>query len=165
MVKFIKLVTCCLCAVAIMGCSTSKKKNAVMLDSSDDESFHSLVNTTRDIQRRWGVTSRLSSIKYRDEKQVLDIRRLDPSLSRVLAFPGGYQGDLENLAREMASLSGYDYFKAAGRKPVRGIPIVFDEDYRTIGEYLYDAGVQAGSRATVVMDMKSKTIQVIYEGF
>lgn len=163
--RSLALLTLCVCSVAISACSSSKTKNAVMLENNDDESFHSLVNTTRDIQRRWGVTSRLSSIKYRDEKQALDIRKLDPSLARVLAFPGGYQGELDALAREMASLSGYDYLKPAGRKPVRGVPVVFDEDYRTIGEYLYDAGIQAGSRATLVMDMKSKTIQVIYEAF
>lgn len=149
----------------VTACSTSKRQNAVMLENADDESFQNLVNSTTDIQRRWGVTDRLSSIKFKDRKQTLDVQRLDASLSRVMAFPGGYQGEIENLVRKLASLSGYDYIKPAGNKPVRGIPIVFIEEYRTIGEYVYDAGIQAGSRGTVVMDMKSKTLQIIYEGF
>lgn len=152
-------------AALLSGCSNSKHQKAVMLENANDESFQNLVNSTRDIQRRWGVTSRLSSIKFKEKKQNLDVRKLDSSLSRVLAFPGGYQNDIEALVLHMASLSGYDYLKPAGNKPVRGIPIVFDEEYRTIGEYIYDAGVQAGSRGTVVMDMKNKTLQVIYEGF
>lgn len=86
-------------------------------------------------------------------------------MRRVVAFPGGYQGTLEDLVVEMSSLSGYDYVKSAGRPPVRGIPVLFDEEYRAIGEYIYDAGIQAGSRATVVMDMKAKTFQVIYTGY
>jgi len=159
--------TCVLClvmATVTTGCA-SKQQKAVMLENANDESFQNLVNSTRDIQRRWGVTSRLSSIKFKEKKQTLDVRRLDSSLSRVLAFPGGYANDIENLVLQLASLSGYDYLKPAGNKPVRGIPVTFGEEYRTIGEYLYDAGVQAGSRGTVIMDMKNKTLQIIYEGF
>jgi hypothetical protein len=163
----VKRFTCFACLIlagAMTGCA-SKQQKAVMLENANDESFQNLVNSTRDIQRRWGVTSRLSSIKFKEKKQTLDVRKLDASLSRVLAFPGGYANDIENFVLQMASLSGYDYIKPAGSKPVRGIPVTFVEEYRTIGEYVYDAGQQAGSRGTVVMDMKNKTLQIIYEGF
>lgn len=148
-----------------VGCANQPQQKAIMLENANDKSFELLVNSARDIQRQWGVTSRLSSIKTSEEKQTLDVKRLDDSLRRVIAFPGGYAGTLENLILELSSLSAYDYLKPAGNKPVRGIPIIFNEEYRTIGEYIYDAGIQAGSRATVVLDMKNKTLQIIYEGF
>lgn len=147
----------------VSGCAN--QQDVVLLENQDDKSLEQLIHTTRDMQRQWGVTSRLSSLKVEDENPTLDISRLEESMRRVVAFPGGYQGTLEDLVVEMSSLSGYDYIKPAGRPPVRGIPVLFDEEYRTIGEYIYDAGIQSGSRATVVMDMKSHSFQIIYTGY
>jgi|TARA_R100001039_G_C1845504_1_gene105833 hypothetical protein len=149
--------------LALTACAT--KKEAVLIENTDDALLDDLVHTARDMQRQWGVTSRLTSVSFAEEKQTLDVSRLEESMRRVYAFPGGYQGSLENLTFEIARLSGYDYLPPAGRKPVRTIPIVFNEEYRHLAEYVYDAGIQAGSRATVVLDMRNHTLQVIYQGF
>ncbi|MDQ2077514.1 DotD/TraH family lipoprotein [Marinimicrobium sp. ABcell2] len=151
------------CALSLAACAT--KKEAVLIDDANDALLEELVHATRDMQRQWGVTSRLTSLSFAEEKQTLDVSRLEQSMRRVYAFPGGYQGSLENLIFEVARLSGYDYLAPAGRKPVRAIPIRFTEEYRYLAEYVYDAGIQAGSRATVVLDMKNHTLQVIYQGF
>lgn len=161
--KHIKFLVIAPLAAAMMGCASTN--DSIVLEDAGDAQLEALVHATRDIQRRWGVTSRLSSLKFKDSPPVLDVSRLDDSMRRVMAFPGGYQGTLENMLVELASLSGYDYLQPAGKKPIRGIPIVFDEEYRTLAEYIYDAGVQAGSRAKVTLDMGNKTIQVAYAGF
>ena len=151
-------------AFLIVSACAHQQPDWVTLENSDDELKEQLLHSAQDIQRRWGVTSRLSSLKFQDHTPTLEVSRLDPSLRRMVAFPGGFQGELENFIAETASMSGYDYQAPSGRAPVRGIPIVFDEQYRTLGEYVYDAGIQAGSRATVVMDMQAKVLHIIYEG-
>lgn len=152
-----------MCFMLLAACAT--KQEAITINDTNEALLEDLVHATRDMQRQWGVTNRLASLSYSGEKQTLDISRLEQSMRRVYAFPGGYQGSLENLIYEIARLSGYDYIAPAGRKPVRTIPVRFTEEYRHLAEYVYDAGVQAGSRATVVLDMKNHTLQVIYQGF
>lgn len=144
-------------AVSLTGCANNQPEHDAMMEK--------LEHHTRDIQQRWGVTSKLSSLKHGENSDTLDVDRLDDAMRRVVNFPGGYQGELTQLIEELATLAQYRYLAPAGQAPMQGIPVVFGDHYRTLGEYIYDAGWQAGARATVVLDLKSKTLQVLYTGY
>lgn len=136
-------------------------------ETPHDASLRKLEHATRDIQQQWGVTARLSTLKFKDDVPGLDISKIevDDPLRKVIIFPGGYQGTLSKLLEELASVTGYQYFAPAGKRPLEDVPVVFGEQYRTIAEYVYDAGIQAGNRATVVLDVKSKSFQITYTGY
>lgn len=151
-------------AVALASCSTSDVK--VLNDTRDlstDDLYRETIKQTRAIQRTVGVTSQLSSLAH-GEKPVLELERLNPSLRRVRRFPGGYEGLLDSLLRSLAMESGYRFLPPAGKKPIGGTPIVIADDFMTVGEMIFDAGMQAGSCALVVVDEVNTTIQVIYNG-
>jgi hypothetical protein len=131
----------------------------------DDKVLRHLIHSARDIQRQWGGINQLTELRTGTEAPILELSRTDPSLKRVFSFPSGFQGTLDNLVKVIAQTSGYNFLPSLGKKPIRGVDIIFVEEMRTLAEYLFDAGVQAGDRADVVIDMKSQTLQIVYKGY
>lgn len=155
-------------AASLQGCASSSDKEDATSPNPyevDDRVLQHLVHTTRDVQRQWGSVNRLTELRSGNDVPVLELTRTEQTLKRMFSFPGGFQGDLELAVTTVAAASGYNYLPPIGKKPVRGVPIIFGEEMRTLAEYLFDAGVRAGDRADVVIDMKSRTLQVVYQGF
>jgi hypothetical protein len=124
-----------------------------------------LIHTSRDVQRQWGAINQLTELRTGITAPVLELTRTDPSLKRVFSFPSGYQGTLDKLVKTIAQTSGYDFLPSLGKKPIRGVDVIFVEEMRSLAEYLFDGGVQAGNRADVVIDMQEQTLQIVYTGF
>ncbi|MFT6909030.1 MAG: hypothetical protein ACJAS1_005737 [Oleiphilaceae bacterium] len=133
--------------------------------SQDEKVLNHLTHAARNAQRQWGNLNSLTELRTGNKAPVLELTRVDPSLKRVFQFPDGFQGTLEQLVTEIASVSGYEYLAPQGKRPLRGVPVIFVQEFRTLAEYLWDGGQQAGDRADVVIDMKSETLHVIYSGF
>lgn len=149
-------------AVLVGGCASAKPASYA---DKKSETLRSLMDHTREIQTHWGVTSRLTALQSGHSKQVIDLNRLSPSLKRVYQFPGGYEGKLSTVVKQLTLLSGFDYLTPSGKKPVGDIPVIFLNDYRTVGEFIWGAGEQAGTRATVHVDMINSAVQISYAGF
>ena len=168
MKKHSKLITALLGASILSACASQPKpapSEGMDEYAEKDKVLRHLVNATRDIQRQWGAVNRLTELRSGNSEPVLELSRTEPTLRRVFSFPSGYQGTLENLVQSIASTSGYKYLPPMGKKPIRGVDVIFGEEMRTMAEYLFDAGRQAGDRADVVIDMKSQTLQISYTGF
>ena len=164
--------------VALSGCMTGTTKevpeannqsinyaSSIESRSDEDATLRHLVSATRDIQRQWGQVNRLTELRSGNTSPVLELSRTEPTLRRVFSYPGGYQGTLEMLVQSIASTSGYKYLAPVGRKPIRGVDVIFGEEMRTLAEYLHDAGLQSGDRADLVIDMRSQTLQIEYTGY
>ena len=68
-------------------------------------------------------------------------------------------GPLEALAETLARHAGYR-FVAAGSPPVRPLMVAVAADETPLVEVLRDAGMQAGSGATVVVDAARRTVRL-----
>ncbi len=68
-------------------------------------------------------------------------------------------GPVETLAETLARLAGYR-FGAAGAPPVRPAMVAVAADDTPLIEVLRDAGLQAGSAATLVVDAGERTVRL-----
>jgi len=150
--------------LSVTGCQSNMPKGYA-IDEKHDKSMEKLTSAVRDIQQQWNTSSRVSVLHTGNPPQHLKIEQLETSLKRIVSFPGGYDGKLDAFVKYIASVSGYDYLPPSGKKTIRPIPVIFREEHRSLGEYLYSAGVQAGKRALLVVDMKSKTLAITYTGY
>ena len=80
-----------------------------------------------------------------------------PELRRPVTLD--WIGPLETLAESLAQYAGYR-FAAAGRPPVRPAMVAVRAEDTLLIEVLRDAGLQAGSAATLVVDAGSRTVRL-----
>ena len=72
-------------------------------------------------------------------------------------------GPLETLAETLARYAGYR-FAVAGRPPVRPAMVAVRAENTPLIEVLRDAGLQAGSAATLIVDAGSRTVRLDWSG-
>ena len=72
-------------------------------------------------------------------------------------------GPLETLAETLARYAGYR-FAVAGRPPVRPATVAVRAEDIPLIEVLRDAGLQAGSAATLVVNAGSRTVRLDWSG-
>lgn len=82
-----------------------------------------------------------------------------PGLEGVVTMP--WAGPIEPAVARLADEAGWKV-KVAGRTPTLPIIVRLDGLPRSIGDALHSMGVQAGTRADVVVDPTSKVIAIEY---
>lgn len=87
------------------------------------------------------------------------LMRQIPGLEGMVTMP--WSGPLEPAVVRLASAANWE-IKVAGRAPTLPIIVSLDGVPRSIGDALYSIGVQAGTRADVVVDPNSKVIAIEY---
>lgn len=84
-----------------------------------------------------------------------------PGLTSVVTMP--YHGPLEPAVTRLVAEAGARWqVKFVGRVPTLPIVVRLDGAPGTIGDKLYSIGVQAGTRADVVVDPEQQIIAVMY---
>lgn len=74
-----------------------------------------------------------------------------------------WDGDLESAVAALTRMSaGFVYQPAIGKRPPVAVMISLPNERRTLQDLLESAALQAANRADVVIDTKSKIIQVRY---
>ena len=80
-------------------------------------------------------------------------------MSQVVAMP--WDGPIEAAARRLASESGYA-LKVVGRPPVIPVLVRLTDAPATVSDHLRNVGLQAGSRADVVVYPDKKVVELGY---
>ena len=132
-----------------------------------DPAMLQLVSIAQNIHTRTAINDQILTKRYgiEDEAQ-LPIRSMPMDLQRIISFPGGQQLELNAAIKELARVGSLSYLHPQGTKPLSGIYVVFDDQLRTVGEYIADAARQAGFRADVVLDLSAKpsaAVQIQYK--
>lgn len=69
-------------------------------------------------------------------------------------------GPIQELARQMAIRSGYEYLKPEGNVPAIPVMVKVYAQEQSIASILRDAGLQAGNRADIVVDEARRRVLV-----
>ncbi len=80
-------------------------------------------------------------------------------MEQVLSMP--WQGPLEKAVSQLAAIAGFTV-KFLGRPPAIPILVQIGQDAATVSDHLHNLGLQAGSRADLVVDPAQKLIEVRY---
>lgn len=82
-----------------------------------------------------------------------------PGLTRVVAVP--WQGPLEPVVRKLAEMGGY-HLNVAGHAPAIPIVVSLGPTPASLSAHLRDVGLQAGTRADIIVDPARKQVGVVY---
>jgi hypothetical protein len=159
-------------ALYMAGCQNNailkKGSQDSALITASDPAMLQLVSIAQNLHKRTSINDQILTKRYdiKDEQRI-PINDLPASLKKLTSYPGGTQLPLETALREMAAQGNIDYLTAQGKKPIAGIPIVFDGQFRTVAEYIADIGRQTGYRADVLFNITAvprPSVQIIYKG-
>ena len=89
------------------------------------------------------------------ESRLPDVRSVPAALRRRVTLD--WTGPIETLAEELARRAGYR-FAEAGRPPVRPLIVAVEAEGEPLIAVLRDAGLRAGSAATLTVDAARRTV-------
>lgn len=155
-------------AVVLAGCASNNqvKDSKVGALAESDPAMLQLVSIANNLNVRTAINDDILTARYGIEEEArLPLRDLPLDLQRIISFPGGQQLELDTALKELARLGNVDYLHPQGRKPLTGVYVLFDDQLRTVGEYIADAARQAGYRADVVLDLSARpaSVQILYK--
>lgn len=152
------------------GCSSSITKSGGRQPfvTSSDPAMMQLASVAQNLHERTAVHDQILTERYQIKEEArIPLDHLPATLRQLKSYSGGTQLPLETVLKELALEAGLTYFHPIGKKPIADIPIIFDDQIRTVAEFIADAGRQSGFRADVVFDVTAEprpTIQVVYKG-
>lgn len=157
-------------AALLVGCASSTEVDSAAepkMITESDPALVQLVSIAQNIHARTAINDQIMMKRYgiEDEAQ-FPIKDMPANMRRIIGYPGGQQFELERIIKNLCIEGGLGYLNPQGRKPISGIFVFFDGQLRTVGEFIADAGRQAGFRADVVLDFTAKpapTVQIQYK--
>lgn len=155
-----KAISLSLAAVILTGCSTTR------LDINDpDPAVMRLAQVAEDIQRHDNDLVDIEMARYIKRfgaKPKINNADLIPSLQKVVSLGESWSGPIDKLIIKISTIAGLQPPQFNGVKPSGDVIVNVNTDYRPLIDMLQDAGVQAGSRAKVVVLAKDQRIVTTY---
>lgn len=142
----------------ISGCASQPKVEAPV--PQQDQALLMLQKSAQSIQQ--SLNQLAEAEQYEKMKQKPNeprIRKQIQGMEAAVTMP--WSGTIEQAVSKLASFSGYEV-KFMGRPPVIPILVQIGREAATISDHMRNIGIQAGSRADLVIDPKQKIVEVRY---
>jgi defect-in-organelle-trafficking protein DotD len=157
---FKKVIIPLLGVVSLSGCSTTP-----MNINDPDPAVMRLAQIAENIQRHDNDLVDIEMARYVKQfgapPKTSNANKI-PSLQKVESLGEKWHGPLDKLVIMISTMAGLNPPVFYGVKPSGDVFVNVNTDYRPLIDMLQDAGVQAGSRAKVVVKAKDKRIVTTY---
>ncbi len=160
-------------ATSLMACQSRLPVNTEETKTSLSETLslqRQLVSTADAIQRNTQLLAEASNTRAAVEKaQLTQAQQLKMDKSANTKEPYGMTdkisftweaGPIQEVARQMAIRAGYEYMKPEGNLPSIPVMVKINAREQSIASILRDAGLQAGTRADIVVDEARRRVLV-----
>lgn len=147
----------------VTGCSTNVLEQ--MDANQPDPAALRLAQVAESVGKYANQLSDIEAAKYKKENpSAADpiLTNIPPGMDKVVSLGGDWNGPLDQLINELASVSGYPAPKVRGVKPSGDVIVSVKTEYRPVIDILHDAATQAGSKASVVVKPNSRSIEIDY---
>ncbi len=141
----------------LYGCVTPPQNEP---KQQQDQAVTMLQKTARSIE------SSLTQLAEAEQFEKMKLRPSEPRIYKQIPGMGDvvtmpWQGTLEQAVSRLAQFSGYEV-KFLGRTPAVPILVQIGREPATISDHIRNVGIQAGSRADLIVDPKQKIVEVRY---
>lgn len=144
----------------ISGCAVNPQKEESPASQQQDQALSMLHKTARSIEQS---LTQLAEAEQYDKMKLKPgeprIYKQIPGMEAVVTMP--WQGTVEQVVGKLASFSGFEV-KLMGKPPALPILVQIGRDPATVSDHLRNIGIQAGSRADIIVDPKQKIVEVRY---
>lgn len=142
----------------ISGCASEPKVEAPA--PQQDQALLMLQKTAHSIQQSLNQLAEAEQYeKMRQKPNEPRIRKQIQGMEAAVTMP--WSGTIEQAVSKLAGFSGYEV-KFMGRPPIIPILVQIGREPATVSDHLRNMGIQAGSRADLVIDPKQKVVEVRY---
>jgi len=146
-----------LSAVLISGCASQIKPSGV---NEHDPAYQALVKSARNIEQSLSTLAESEQFeKMKEMPSQPRIYKQIPGMEQVITMP--WTGTLEQAISRLAAFSGFEV-KFMGKQPVTPILVQIGREPATVSDHMRNLGIQAGTKADVVVDPASKVVEVRY---
>lgn len=156
----IKTIHSVLLLAFISGCAIGPQKEEKPAAQQPDQALSMLHKTARSIEQ--SLTQLAEAEQYEKMKQKPNEPRIYKQITGmegVVTMP--WQGTIEQAVSKLAGFSGYEV-KFMGKPPTIPILVQIGREPATVSDHLRNIGIQAGSRADIIVDPKQKIVEVRY---
>ncbi len=160
-------------SATLAGCQTRNPKVAEDQKSRLSETVtlqQQLLSTADSIERNSQLLAEASNTRAAVEKaQLTPAQQVKMDKAANTKEPYGMTakisfvweaGPIQEVARQMAIRSGYEYMQPEGSVPAIPVMVKINAREQSIASILRDAGLQAGSRADIVVDEARRKVLV-----
>lgn len=146
-----------LLATLIAGCATTQRGTA---SDEQDPAYQMLLKSARNIEQSLTLLSEAEQYeKMKQNPTQPRIFKQIPGMEQVVTMP--WQGTLEQAVVRLVNFSGFTP-KFVGKPPAVPILIQIGREPATVSDHLRNLGIQAGTRADLVVDPAHKIVAVVY---
>ncbi|WP_324826384.1 DotD/TraH family lipoprotein [Ralstonia pickettii] len=154
----LQAVSSLLMTVLISGCASSQLNGSGT--NEQDPAYQALMKSARNIEQSLSLLSEAEQFeKMRQNPNQPRIFKQIAGMEQVVTMP--WQGTLEQAVSKLSAYSGFEV-KFMGRPPATPILVQIGRDPATVSDHMRNLGIQAGSRADVVVDPAQKIVEVRY---
>lgn len=152
------VVSSLLLAVLISGCATTQ--TVAPASNEQDPAFQMLQKSANSIEKSLTMLAEAEQFeKMKQNPSEPRIYKQIPGMEQVVTMP--WQGTIEQAVSKLASFSGFEV-KFMGKPPTIPILVQIGGNPATISDHMRNIGIQAGSRADIVVDPAQKIVEVRY---
>lgn len=156
----IRSIQAVLLVALISGCAANPQKEEKPASTQPDPALSMLHKTARSIEQ--SLTQLAEAEQYEKMKQKPGEPRIYAQIAGMeMTVTMPWQGGIEQAVSKLAGYSKFEV-KFMGRPPAIPILVQIGRDPATVSDHLRNIGIQAGSRADVVVDPKKKIVEVRY---
>lgn len=154
----LQAVSSLLMAVLVSGCASSQVRGSG--SNEQDPAYLTLLKSARNIEQSLTLLSEAEQFeKMRQNPTQPRIFKQIPGMEQVVTMP--WQGTLEQAVSKLSAYSGFEV-KFMGKAPATPILVQIGRDPATVSDHMRNLGIQAGSRADVIVDPAQKVVEVRY---
>jgi len=147
-----------LLSIAISGCGVSQVQGSGTADK--DSAYQLLVKSAQNISSSLTLLSEAEQFeKMKQNPNQPRIYKQIPGMEQMVTMP--WHGTLEQAVSKLAQYSGYEV-KFMGKPPVTPILVQIGASPATVSDHMRNVGIQAGTRADVIIDPALKMVEVRY---
>jgi defect-in-organelle-trafficking protein DotD len=147
-----------LAALWISGCTTQHEPESHL--NTQDEICPMLLQSAQQIEHSLRDLAQSEQFKLHSKHSEFPrIVEQVQGMEQLVSMP--WQGPIEAIAKKLALLSHFE-FKVMGRVPAIPILVHIPDSPATISDHLGNVGLQAGSRADVIVDPTRHIVELRY---
>ncbi|MDH0341973.1 DotD/TraH family lipoprotein [Chromobacterium haemolyticum] len=146
-----------LLATLITGCATPPHAATAEVQ---DPAYQSLLKSARNIEQSLTLLSEAEQFeKMKQNPTQPRVFKQISGMEQVVTMP--WSGTLEQAVTKLANYSGYDP-KFIGKPPALPILVQIGREPATVSDHMRNLGIQAGTRADLIVDPRHKVVEVRY---
>jgi defect-in-organelle-trafficking protein DotD len=127
---------------------------------ANDPAYKALVTSAQHIESSLSLLAEAEQFdKLKETPGTPRVYQQVPGMEQVITMP--WTGTLEQAVAKLTAFAGYN-IRMVGKPPITPILVTLGSEPASVSDHLRNLGIQAGTRADLVVDPNTRTVELRY---